>query len=266
MRAVDRTPRTPNHNAFTPAQRQLASKVSALRRAQAIESGQTDAAEALAPAVAEASWGPFGAYFVTRRSPHWAGIDHTYKTIWAQRRPVLTVRIWADGTHTVHEIFTPAEGEAYFQKARGKRREAAAQAAEKAARVRRILGRATPAQRAYMYAQAWGIPHAIHPLVAKHGAPPVGGWEFDGSFLVNEGEMLPAHNAIRTSMNDEEVAHVVCNLQRTEERAEREAARARAAGVARIGRAVAEAAWQAVCLAKEAEAEQAARNMRRIHA
>lgn len=265
MRAVDRNPRTLNNNRMTQDQRKLAGLVKALRRAQAIESGQQDATEALAPAVASATWGPFGAYFVTRRSPHWAGIDHTYKTLWVSRRPVLTVRIWADGTHTVHEIFTPAEGEAYFQKARGKRREAAAQAAEKAARVRRILGRATPAQRAYMDTLAWGVP-VTDPLVVKYGTHTVDGWIFDGSFLVNEAERLPAHNAIRKLVSEEEVARTVRDLQLKEERLQREAARARAAGVARIGRAVAEAAWQAVCLAREAEAEQAVARMRQIHA
>ena len=265
MRAVDRTPRTLNNTTFTPAQRKLATLVCALRRAQVIESGQQDAAEALAPAVAEASWGPFGAYFVTRRSPHWAGIDHTYKTLWVSRRPVLTVRIWADGTHTVHEIFTPAEGEAYFQKARGKRREAAAQAAKKAAHARRIIGRATPAQRAYMDAMAWGV-SVTDPLVVKYGGGTIDGWIFDGSFLVNEGEMLPAHNAIRKLVSEQEVARTVRDLQLKEERAEREAARTRAAGVARIGRGIAEAAWTAICLAREAEAEAAMRDLRRIHA
>ena len=266
MRAVDRNVRTPNNSRFTPAQRRISNLVRALRACQATECGQTDAAEALAPAVAEANWGPFGAFFVTVLRPHWAGVDHTYKTLWQNRRPVLMVRLLADGTHSLEEALTPAEGEKYLQKARGKRREAAAKAAEGAARVRRIIGQATPAQRAFMHAQASGCPASFHPLVAKHGDGAIGEWEFDGSFLTQGEERLPAHTAIRGCMSDAEVARTVRDLEIREERTEREAARARAAGVARVGRGIAEAAWAAVCLAREAEAAKAVQNMRRIHA
>ena len=264
MRANDRTLRTPNHTRLTPAQRRLASLVRTLRRAQVVECGQTDGAEALAPAVAAADWGPFGSFFVTVSRPYWAGVEHTYKTIWSNRRPVMTVRVWANGTHTLEKCFTPSEGEEYFQKARGKRRELAAQASEHARRVRRILGRATPAQRAYMYEMSWEDDVAV--LVAKHGDGAIGEWEFDGSFFVKGVERLPAHAAIRKMVSKTEVARTVRDLEIREEHLEREAARARAAGVARIGRGIAEAAWQAVCLAREEASLEAVRGLRRIHA
>ena len=262
VRAVDRNPRTKNHTTLTPAQRRLATLVCALRRAQVIESGQQDATEALAPAVAGASWGPFGAFFVTSRENEYG---YTYKTVWVNRRPVLTVRLWPDGGHTIIQVFTLHEGERVFENFRAHRRELAAQMAEKAARVRRILGRATPAQRAYMDTLAWGVP-VTDPLVVKYGGGTIDGWVFDGGFLINGWERLPAHAAVRSTVSEEEVARTVRDLRQNAERREREAARARAAGVARIGRAVAEAAWTAICLAREAEAEAAARNMRRIHA
>lgn len=267
MRAVDRNVRTPNNSRFTPAQRRLAGLVCALRRAQDSWNNPPAALVAeLAESVASATWGPFGSFFVTVSRPHWAGVDHTYKTLWGNRRPILTARIWADRTHSALEALTPAEGEQRFQEARSRRREAAAKAAEGAARARRIIGRATPAQRAFMHAQAWGCPGSFHPLIVKHGAQPINGWEFDGSFLTRDGERIPAHAALRGCTNDAEVARVVRDLELREERAEREAARARAAGVARIGRAVAEAAWAAVCLAREEAAVAAVQGMRRIHA
>ena len=261
MRAVDRKPRTPNHTRMTQDQRRLATLVKALRRAQAIESGQTDAAEVLAPAVASATWGPFGAFFLTNREDDYG---HVYKTVWVGRRPVLTVRMWPDGGHTITQVFTLHEGERVFVDFRAHRRELAAQAAEKAARVRRILGRATPAQRARLDAMAWGVP-VTDPLIMKHGGGTIDGWEFDGGFLVNGWERLPANAAVRSAVSEEEVARTVRDLQLKEERTEREAARARAAGVARIGRGIAEAVWTALCLAKEAKAEQEMRNLRRIH-
>lgn len=262
MRAVDRNPRTKNHTTLTPAQRRLAGLVRTLRACQVIEAGQTDAAEALAPAVASATWGPFGAFFLTNREDDYG---HVYKTVWVGRRPVLTVRLWPDGGHTITQVFTLHEGERVFGDFRAHRRELAAQAAEKAAHARRIIGRATPAQRAYMDSMAWGVP-VTDPLVVKYGGGTIDGWVFDGGFLVNGWERLPANAAVRSTVSEQEVARTVRDLQLKEERTEREAARARAAGVARIGRAVAEAAWTAICLAREAEAEAAARNMRRIHA
>lgn len=256
MRAADRNPRTKNHNVFTPAQRRLAALVGALRRAQnSWDAPPVARVEELASAVAGAEWGPFGAFFITVNEPYWAGVDHRYKTVWVNRRPVLTVQMRWDGTHTVEKVFSLQDGEAYFQQVHTSRREHAARAAEVAARVRRIIGRATPAQRVAMRLAAVNGSQVVLRRDAA-GEPTM--WFHGGTIEIIENgvyEYLAAHNAVLSCIQQDEA-----------ERHEREAARTRAAGIARIGRGISEAAWTAVCLAREAEAMEAVSRLRRIHA